>query len=1090
MNNNFETRKIGKYKKDAEEKNKIGSISKMKWKKIFIPKSLNWRTFGEASWNDLNWKKWLLIIFLGGPLAGVILFFLMIVYFSIGLPDVRNLDQFRESQSTFIYDRSGIELYAIHGEENRESIELFDRQNPAFKKNKCSREADLCTLSDGYAYVVLATVAIEDDRFYEHHGFDAERLIKGVISQFLPTIRARGGSTITQQYIKNTLLSPERKISRKFRELILAVKLENVFNKEEIMELYLNRIPYGANAYGLELAAKTYFNKEAKDLTLAEAAILAALPNAPTRYSPYGNYRYAKLLKAFSEKDLKRREINSEADLNGDEFVRGLLGTVVNLEQQWTPAEPADINAEDGGGPEAATTELAINGTEGSAGETPAEIKLRPTPLTTKLGKNVIYIKGRTDLILQRMRDLGYITDNEMQSALEETWNKGFTRARENILSPHFVLYIKQLLEDKYGKEVVEQGGLKVYTTLNYELQKIAEAAVEERREYNMENFEANNAALVAFDRETGEVLSMVGSADYFNEDIDGNVNMVMSYVQAGSSFKPFVYILTFARGLLQPATVLYDVPTKFGNEEHVVDNYDGKFMGPISVRHALGQSRNVTAVKTYFLIGVQEPIVDLAQKMGVEFLSPETEHGSSLALGSAEIKFSSLVEGFMTIANYGVRKEPIMILKIENNKGDILEETQVAKARGNDPTVAFGDIIEEAESPEENVITNLKELTPEPATEFDPEVLPSQSGERGELVVDPQAAYLITNILSDSAHSLGPNLTIPGFPNAAKTGTSNKRFDNDTPDFRGDDKILPSNVLAIGYTNEIVSGVWVGNTDGSVMRWNADGYNVAAPIWKKFMIGAHEYLVENEGVVATSFQVPYGITKTSVSKASGLLPNPESTPKDQIVEELFASYAIPTQVEEKFIKVAIDLKTKKLWTEKCPEQNKVEKDMQVHKTSFPDFPGWQAGVDVWAKENNMLIPEEVCDVDYNRPFDENPNVLILAPFNFGQVPFKPFKVYVFASSPNGIANVKFYLGDMLQYQTKEAPYIGNIRPPVTARDGDKHTITIRAYDKWGFSKDAIVEVRFDSALEEIKKPADYDALFLSASPETVLSTP
>lgn len=1046
MNNNFRTRKIGGEKR------------------IFIPKSLNWRTFGKE--NNLNWKKLALIFFVYLPLGGVVLFFLMIVYFSIGLPDVRDLEQYRESQSTFIYDRNGVELYAIHGDENRESVELFDRSNPAFKKKVCEKETDLCALTDGYKYVVLATIAIEDDRFYDHHGFDAERLAKAIVSQFLPTVASRGGSTITQQYIKNTLLSPERKISRKFRELILAVKLENVFNKEEIMELYLNRIPYGSNAYGIELAARTYFNKEAKDLTLAEAAILAALPNAPTRYSPYGDYRYAKILKTFSEKNLERRKIDSEADLDEDEFVRGLLGTVVDLKNQATVEAP--------------TPEEVDEASEDTAEEVP-EKKLHPTPLTTELGRNVIYVKGRTDLVLQRMRDLGYITEDEMRVALEESWNKEFLRARENIEAPHFVLYIKQILEEKYGREVIEQGGLKVYTTLDFTLQKMAEKAVEEKHEFNITNFDTSNAALIAYDKKTGEVLAMVGSADYFSEEIDGSVNMAMSYIQPGSSFKPFVYALTFAKGVLQPATVLYDVGTKFGNEQHVVDNYDGKFRGPMSVRQALGQSRNVPAVKAYFLIGFQEPIVEMAEKAGIEFLDPATEHGSSLALGSAEVKFSSLVEGFMTLSNYGVHKEPITILKIENNEGEILEETEISKEREKDPLVSFGEII--STEPTDEVIPNLKELTPEVAEEFNPPSAAPGAENGGELAVDPQAAYLITNILADESVRLGPNLTLPGYPNATKTGTSNKRFDNGTPDFRGDDKILPSNTVAIGYTSEIVAGVWAGNTDGSVLRWNADGYNVAAPIWKQFMISAHEYLAKEKGVTATPFQTPYGITKVKVSKASGLLPDPDSTPEDQIIEELFASYAVPTTVEEKFAKVAIDSKTKKLWTEKCPEQNKIEKNMLIHKTFFPDFPGWQAGVDAWAKEQNMLVPEETCDNDYQREFDVDPTITILVPFNHGEVPYKPFQVYTFATSPNGISQVEFYLGDQLQFQDKTAPYIGTIRPPVTARNADKRTITVRAFDKYGFSKDATVEVRFDNRLNKIEKPEGFDEPYNHATP-------
>ncbi len=1040
MKNNFTTKRIGEENKPKKTK------ASFKKKISFKPRSLNWRRFGK----EKDWKKILMMTAIGLPLFGIVVFFSVIVYFSIGLPDVRNLDQYRVSQSTFIYDRNGEELYAIHGDENRESIEIFDRNHLSFDRDKCEREKDLCTLSEGYRNIVLATIAIEDDHFYDHHGFDAERLFKAVLSQFLPNVRARGGSTITQQYIKNTLLSPERKISRKIRELILAVKLENVFNKEEILELYLNRIPYGSNSYGVELAAKTYFNKSAVDLTLAEAAILAALPNAPTRYSPYGNYRHAKLLKNFSEKEAKK--IHGESDLEGDEFVRGLLGTVVDVR----PAGTTDVVTEN--------TEEEVSEEESETAEKPEKL----TPKNTELGNGHIYIKGRTDLVLQRMEQLGFITEGQMEEALEESWTKEFTRARENILAPHFVLHIKQTLEEKYGKEVVEQGGLKVYTTLDYDLQKIAEEVVEERKEFNQTNFEAGNIALVSMDPESGEVLAMVGSADYFDEEIDGSVNMAMSYIQPGSSFKPFVFALAFARGALQPATVLYDVETGFGGHSHTVENYDGEFLGPVSVRSALAQSRNVTAIKAYYLAGEQENIVPFTEGLGVKFLDGETEHGSSLALGSAEVNLMSLVQGYMTLANYGIRKDPVMLLKIENNEGEILEELEVDESKSIE--ITFEDI--EEDKGEE--VENLDELTPAPAEEINATLT---TKELGEMAVDPEAAYLITSILSDTEHRLGPNLTVPGWQNVAKTGTSNKREIND-PEDEDDDKILPSNTLTLGYTTELVTGVWSGNSDGSVLRWNANGYDTAAPIWKSFMTRAHKHLTENDGVYPRNFRAPSGIKKIEVSKASGLLPNEETTPEDQITEEVFASYAIPTEVEDKFVTIEIDKKTKKLWVEGCPEINRLEKPLQIHETIFSDYTDWQEGIDTWAEEEDMLVPEDLCIEDYDREFDVDPTLLILAPFNHGEVPYKPFKVYTFADSPNGIANVEFYLGDQLQFQDKTSPYIGTIRPPVTARDGSKRTITVRAYDHYGFATEEKVQIRFDKRLKKIDKPDGFDQLY------------
>jgi hypothetical protein len=262
------------------------------------------------------------------------------------------------------------------------------------------------------------------------------------------------------------------------------------------------------------------------------------------------------------------------------------------------------------------------------------------------------------------------------------------------------------------------------------------------------------------------------------------------------------------------------------------------------------------------------------------------------------------------------------------------------------------------------------------------------------------------------------------------------------------------------------------------VLRWNANGYDTAAPIWKAYMTGAHEYLTSEHDIYPASFRSPTGITKMKISQASGLLPNPDSTPSDQITEEVFASYAIPTEIENKFVKVELDRKTKKLWTPNCPDINRIEKDMLLHRTNFPDYTDWQEGINKWAEEEESFVPEETCDDDYDREFDVDPSIMVLAPHKFAEVPFKPFKVYTYASSPNGISHVEFYLGEQLQFQDKTSPFIGTIRPPVTARAGSKRIITVRVYDSYGFAKEEVFEVRFDPRLSEIKKPDGFDKLY------------
>ena len=418
--------------------------------------------------------RWGIVGLIGLFLFGIVVGASTIAILSIGLPDVTDLEKITGAQSTEIFDKDGGLLYTIHGEENREFI-------PYEKISK---------------YLIEATVAIEDDTFWEHNGFDIWALGKVALYEVFGIGAARGGSTITQQYVKNTFLSPERSYIRKAKELILSIRVERAFSKEEILGLYLNRIPYGNNAYGCEKAAEIYFGKDAKDLDLAESSILAALPQAPSKYNPYGENKYSHLLKEFTEDEIFYRKIEGEADLETPEYIRGLIGQHVNL----TPTKQ-------------------------------------------------IYIQGRTDLVLKRMFELGKITADQRQETLNKLQNITFNEYRESILAPHFVFYIKQILEDKYGKDVVERGGLKVYTTLDPALQKYAEQVIAEQGEISATSHGTNNIAAMTINAKTGEILAMVGSRDYFNEEIDGNVNVLLRPRQQGSSFKPIVYAKAFMEG-------------------------------------------------------------------------------------------------------------------------------------------------------------------------------------------------------------------------------------------------------------------------------------------------------------------------------------------------------------------------------------------------------------------------------------------------------------------------------------------------------------------------------------------------------------
>ncbi len=549
-------------------------------------------------------KKMINIIFKASILGGVFCILVVVgifAWYSKDLPDPSGLHEKTIAASTKIYDRTGsVLLYEIHGEEKRTLVKL-DQISP---------------------YVKWATIAIEDKSFYEHRGIN----FRGVARAFLFDIRGRGlqgGSSITQQLVKNSILSPERTISRKIKEAILALEMERRFTKDQILEMYLNQIPYGSNAFGIEAASQTYFNTSARDLSLAQAALLAALPKAPTYYSPYGSH--------------------------------------------------------------------------------------------------VDELKWRQEAVLDRMAQDKYITKDEAEAA--KKIKLVFAEKKENIVAPHFVFYIKEQLVEKYGEKVVEQGGLKVITTLDIAKQRAGEAAVTKYAEQN-KKYGARNAALVSVDPKSGQILAMVGSVDYFDKENDGNVNVAIRHRSPGSSFKPFVYATAFKKGYT-PNTILIDALTKFSSD-YEPKNYDLRERGPVSMKAALAMSLNIPAVKTLYLAGLNETL-QTAKEMGFTTLNDPERYGLSLVLGGGEVKLLEETAAYGVFAAEGARYPITSILKVEDIKGKTLED-------------------------------NTKN--------------------RGEKVLDKQIARQINDILSDNNARAGVFgirnfLTLPDRPVAAKTGTT-----------------------------------------------------------------------------------------------------------------------------------------------------------------------------------------------------------------------------------------------------------------------------------------------------------------------------
>ena len=558
------------------------------------------------------------------------------------------------------------------------STKIFDRNEQLIYEIYTDRKRTPIKIEDMPEYLKWATISIEDKNFYKHKGIDILGVIRG-LSKTLTQGRAEGGSTLTQQLVKNSLLTNERTIRRKAQELILTVVIESIYSKDQILEMYLNTIPYGGTSYGIEAASETYFGKAAKDLSMAEATLLSGLPQRPSTYSPFG-------------------------------------------------AHP----------------ELA---------------------------------KVRQEEVLKQMVANKYISQEEANNVFKEDLKYASPAPIE---APHFALWIKEQLADKYGEKTVEQGGLRVYTTLDIEIQKFAQEAVATEVGKLTKQKVGNGAAIVTRPS-TGEILAMVGSKDYFATDEDGKVNVILSERQPGSSIKPINYALALKDQKITLATSFADIPTCFsvaGQTPYCPVNYDGSFHGLVETRFALGNSYNIPAVKVLALNGI-ENFLTFAKSMGISTITDPKNYGLSATLGGLLVRPYDMAVAFGVFANQGINEPLLAITKVTDWKGAILEETNVKE----------------------------KELT-------------------GERVLDNRVTFLVSHALYDNnarsaAFGGSSYLNVSGHPEVSvKTGTTNDRRDNWT----------------VGYTSDAVVVVWVGNNDNSPMGGAVSGVSGASPIWNKIM--------------------------------------------------------------------------------------------------------------------------------------------------------------------------------------------------------------------------------------------------------------
>ncbi len=751
-------------------------------------------------------KKLVLLVISGGLIAtGLVTLWIA----TLQMPDLESFQNRNVIESTKIYDRTG-------------TILLYDTGKDA--------KMTVLPLSEISSYVQKGSIAIEDSNFYKNIGIEPSSIIRAVLADITTGNYSQGASTITQQVVKNSLLTRDKTVTRKIKEWVLAIKLTRVVSKDKILETYLNETPYGGTLYGVEEASQAFFGKSAKDLTLAEAAYLSAIPQAPTYFSPYGTHREA--------------------------------------------------------------------------------------------------LDARHRLVLQRMKDLGMINDADYKTAIDEKV-QFLSRDTGGIRAPHFVMFIRDYLVQKYGEDSWSDGGLRVITTLDYTLQQTAENVVTKFAPTIASNYKASNTAMVAIDPKTGDILMMVGSKNYFDKTIDGNFNIALAQRQPGSTFKPFVYSTLFKKGYTAE-TVLFDTKTEFSqycnpdgtpkSTTYSIENdpkkkcyapeeYDGIFEGPLTVRKALAQSRNIPAVKALYLAGIPESI-QTAHDLGITSLNDPNRYGLTLVLGGGEVSLLEMTSAYGIFANDGLRNPYRSILEVADNKGNILE----------------------------------KSPTPTPTQ-----------------VLDPQISRDISNIISDtsvrmnSLKSIGESV---GRPVAIKTGTTN--------DYR--------DVWTLGYTPNIVVGAWAGNNDNTPMKHDIAGL-IITPLWGAFMSEvARKYPLED-------FGAPTPILKDGKPILRGLWQGGSSYKIDTITNKLATNYT-PLETTKEIIQN--DVHSILHWVNKSDPLG----PFPSNPAEDPQYAYWEYGVQNWYNTYKLSHPELNSSINFIAPIEvddihtpeKSPKITIVSP--------------------------------------------------------------------------------------------------------------
>lgn len=786
-------------------------------------------------------------------ILGFIFSFLIFAWYAKDLPSPGKLSQ-NSIASTVFYDRDGKNLYEMYKDKNRIPVPISDIPNNLKK----------------------ATIAIEDKNFYKHKGISETGIIRSMLNIIFRG-NIQGGSTITQQLIKNTLLDSSRTLTRKIKEWMLAYSVEKKYNKDQILEMYLNEAPYGGTFYGIGAASIGYFSKQPKDLNLTESAIMAGLPQNPSYYSPF-------------------------------------------------------------------------------------------------IGKKDAWI-NRTKDVLRRMREDGYIDSDREKKAVNDLSKVKFTSSKMAINAPHFVFYIKDQLEKEYGAGILDKG-VKIKTTISQEIQITVEKIVKEEIE-KLKDYKVGNGAVIVLDSQTGDLLAMVGSYDYNNEDY-GKFNATLGLRQPGSAVKPITYALAFEKGYT-PATVLTDLQTVFpnqGEKEYIPINYDGKFKGPVQLRFALGNSINIPAVKLLAMVGVRD-FLRLASDMGLDTFVPTDENlkrfGLAVTLGGGETTLLDLTSAYTIFANGGIKRDVFMIQEIKDfNDKSIYKQIRSSEKR----------------------------------------------------VLSKEVAFLVSHILSDNnarVDTFGSNsyLNIPGRTVAAKTGTTNDKRDN----------------WMFAFTNSITVGIWVGNNDNSPMDPKiASGVTGASPIGYRIMkeilsIKSANKIKYIDGIV----DKPDKVKAIQIDSFLGGLPKDQGTTRS----EYFIEGTEPKDTSPFYKRLKISKTNGKLANDiEIKTGNYEEKDFIIITENDPISTDgknrWQEAIDAWVKaqsDSKYHYPSETSDNSV-----DNVIVSIKSPSNQETINSNNIEIKAKLISVNPIKNVKIYLnGSEIKNIDGDNK---DINEPITLNDG------------------------------------------------------